>query len=30
MLTKYNGVGSPVLYTKVQGNRSTGSKEEDF
>ena len=30
MLTKYNGPGSPVLHTKVHGNRSTGSKEEDF
>ena len=30
MWTKYNGPGSPVLHTKVHGNLSTGSKEEDF
>ena len=30
MRTKYNGPGSPVLNTKVHGNRSSYSKEEDF
>ena len=30
MSTKYNGPGSLVLHTKVHGNCSTGSKEEDF
>ena len=29
-MNKYNGPGSPVLHTKVHGNQSTGSKEEDF
>ena len=30
MRTKYDGPGSPVLHTKVHGNWSIGSKEEDF
>ena len=30
MCTKYNGPEPRVLHTKVHGNRSTGSKEEDF
>ena len=30
MRIKYNGPGSPVLHTKVHGNRSTGSEGEDF
>ena len=30
MLTKYNGLGSPVLHAKVHGNWSTGSKKEYF
>ena len=29
-MNKYNGPGSPVLHTKVHGNRSTGSKEDDL
>ena len=29
MRTKYNGPESPVLHTKVNVNRSTGSKKED-
>ena len=29
MRKKYNGPESPVLHTKVNVNRSTGSKEED-
>ena len=28
--TNYDGLESPMLHTKFRGNRSTGSREEDF
>ena len=30
MIKKYNGSWSRVLYTKIHGNRTSGSKEQDF
>ena len=30
ILSKYDGLKSPMLHTKFRGNRPAGSGEEDF